>query len=161
MRIGEMAKQLGLAPETLRYYERLGLLPSPARNGGHYREYADEDAERLRLLVGLRQLDLPLPVAAKLATMCADGRCGEVSDELRAAIPAERSKVRRRIRELRHVDDRLALLERELQNGAATTRTHPPRVKKGGSLMCNCPCGQCCGCSACRCGCQCDGHQKA
>jgi len=117
MRIGEMAKQLGLAPETLRYYERLGLLPSPARNGGRYREYRDEDAERLRLLVGLRQLDLPVPVAAKLATMCADGRCGEVSDELRAAIPAERSKVRRRIRELRHVDERLALLERELQAG--------------------------------------------
>lgn len=112
-----MARQLGLAPETLRYYERLGLLPAPARHGGHYREYADEDAERLRLLVGLRQLDLPLTVAAKLATMCADGRCGEVSDELRAAIPAERSKVRRRIRELRHVDERLALLERELQTG--------------------------------------------
>ncbi len=112
-----MAQQLGLAPETLRYYERLGLLRSPARNGGHYREYDEEDAERLRLLVGLRQLDLPLPVAAKLATMCADGRCGEVSDELRAAIPAERSKVRRRIRDLRHVDERLALLERELQTG--------------------------------------------
>ena len=117
MRIGEMARQLGLAPETLRYYERLGLLPAPARNGGRYRVYADEDAERLRLLVGLRQLDLPLAAAAKLATMCADGRCSEVSDELRAAIPAERSKVRRRIRELRHVDDRLALLERELQAG--------------------------------------------
>jgi DNA-binding transcriptional MerR regulator len=117
MRIGEMARRLGLAPETLRYYERLGLLPSPARNGGRYREYSDEDAERLRLLVGLRQLDLPLSIAAKLATMCADGRCGEVSDELRAAIPVERSKVRRRIRELRHVDDRLALLERELRAG--------------------------------------------
>lgn len=112
-----MARQLGLAPETLRYYERLGLLPSPARNGVHYREYANEDAERLRLLIGLRQLDLPLAVAAKLATMCTDGRCGEVSEELRAAIPAERSKVRLRIRELRHVDERLALLERELRAG--------------------------------------------
>lgn len=112
-----MAKQLGLAPETLRYYERLGLLPPPARNGGRYREYADEDAERLRLLVGLRQLDLPLIVAARLATMCADGRCGEVSYELRATIPAERAKVRRRIRELRHVDERLAILERELHAG--------------------------------------------
>ncbi len=119
MRIGEMAFDLGLAPETLRYYERLGLVPSPTRNsgGGGYREYRAEDAERLRLLVGLRQLDLPLPVAARLATMCADGRCGEVSDELRAAIPAERSKVRRRISELRHVDKRLALLERELEAG--------------------------------------------
>jgi MerR family copper efflux transcriptional regulator len=112
-----MARQVGLAPETLRYHEHLGLLPSPARNSGRYREYGDEDAERLRLLVGLRQLDLPLSVAAKLATMCADGRCGEVSEELRAAIPAERSKVRRRIRELRHVDERLALLERELGAG--------------------------------------------
>lgn len=91
MQIGEMARQLGLAPETLRYYERLGLLPSPARNGGHDREYAEEDAERLRLLGGLRQLDLPLAVAAKLATMCANGQCGEVPDEVRAAIPAERS----------------------------------------------------------------------
>ena len=109
--------KLGLAPETLRYYERVGLTPSPARNRGRYREYGDEDAQRLRLLVGLRQLDLPLPVAAKLATMCADGRCREVSDQLRAAIPAERSKVRRRIRDLRHVDERLALLERELQTG--------------------------------------------
>ena len=112
-----MARQVGLAPETLRYYERLGLVPAPARNSRRYREYRDEDAERLRLLVGLRQLDLPLRVAAKLATMCANGRCGEVSDELRAAIPDERSKLRRRIGELRHVDGRLALLERELEAG--------------------------------------------
>lgn len=117
MRIGQMAQQLGLAPETLRYYERLGLLPAPDRSDGNYRDYTDEDAERLRLLVGLRQLDISLPIAAKLATMCADGRCGEVSDELGAAIPVERSKIRRRIRELRHVDERLALLERELRAG--------------------------------------------
>ena len=115
MRIGEMARQVGLAPETLRYYERLGLLPSPARNIGRYRDYGAEDAERLRLLVGLRQLDLPLLVAAKLATMCVDGRCGEVFDELRVAIPTERSRIRRRISELGHVDERLALLERELE----------------------------------------------
>ena|SRR2546426_6758773 len=117
MRIGAMAKQLGLAPETLPYYERLGLLPRPERYGSRYREYTEADAERLRLLVGLRQLDLTLPAAAKLATMCADGRCGDVSDELRAAIPAERSKLRRRIDELRHVDKRLALLERDLRAG--------------------------------------------
>lgn len=112
-----MSQRLGIAPETLRYYERLGLVPPAARNGGAYREYTNEDAERLRLLVGLRQLDLPLTVAAMLATMCAAGRCGEVSDELRLTIPLERSKLRRRIRELRHVDQRLALLERELEAG--------------------------------------------
>lgn len=112
-----MSQRLGIAPETLRYYERLGLVPPAARTGGAYRLYTHEDAERLRLLVGLRQLDLPLTVAAKLATMCAAGRCGEVSDELRSAIPLERSKLRRRIHELRHVDRRLALLERDLEAG--------------------------------------------
>ena len=78
MRIGEMAKQLGLAPETLRYYERLGLLPRPERNGSRYREYTEADAERLRLLVGLRQLDLilPLPPSSRRCAQTVDaGRC--------------------------------------------------------------------------------------
>ena len=39
MRIGAMAKQLGLAPETLPYYERLGLLPRPERYGSRYRTF--------------------------------------------------------------------------------------------------------------------------
>lgn len=121
MRIGAMAEKLGLAPETLRYYERLGLLPRPARNGARYREYGEADAERLRLLTGLRQLDLPLAEAAALAALCADGRCDEVAEELRAAIPEQRARLRGRVRELRHVDDRLALLERELRRG------QPPR----------------------------------
>lgn len=130
MRIGEMAQQLGLTSETLRYYERRGLLPAPARNGGRYRDYTVEDAKRLRLLVGLRQLDLPLPVAAKLATMCADGQCGQVSDDLRAAIPAERSRLRRRISELRHVDQRLAVLERELRAGQGPRELIRPEPRK-------------------------------
>src|SRR5213593_3391757 len=117
MRIGELATQLGLAPETLRSYERLGLLPKPARDGSRYRRYGEADVERLRLLAGLRQLDLPLAEAAKLAGMCAEGRCDEVTDELRAAIPAERAKLRRRIRDLRHVDERLAVLEHDLAAG--------------------------------------------
>ncbi len=117
MRIGEMAAELGLAPETLRYYERLGLLPAPARSGGRYREYGEADAERLRLLTGLRQLDLPLADAAKLATLCADGRCDEVTEKLRAAIPDQRARLRRRVRDLRHLDERLMVLEHELGAG--------------------------------------------
>ena len=117
MRIGELSAQLGLAPETLRYYERLGLLPPPSRSESQYRTYDADDVERLRLLVGLRQLDLPLGDAAKLATMCAAGQCDEVTDELRAAIPRERAKVRRRIRDLRHLDERLGILEKELDAG--------------------------------------------
>jgi DNA-binding transcriptional MerR regulator len=117
MRIGDLARRLGLTPEALRFYERQGVLPAPARNESGYREYDALEAERLRLLVGLRQLDLPLEEAAKLATMCAAGECSEVSDELRASIPQHRASVRRRIAELLHVDERLALLEHELESG--------------------------------------------
>lgn len=117
MRIGELAAQVGLTPESLRSYERLGLLPKPARDGSRYRRYGDADVERFRLLAGLRQLDLPLADAAKLAAMCAEGRCVEVTDELRAAIPVERAKLRRRIRDMRHLDQRLAILEHDLGTG--------------------------------------------
>jgi DNA-binding transcriptional MerR regulator len=121
MRIGELASELGIAPETLRSYERLGILPAPARTGACYRDYGAVDIERLRLLAGLRQLDLPLADAAKLATMCAEGRCEEVTDKLRAAIPAERARLRRRVRELRQLDQRLGVLERQLE------ASHRPR----------------------------------
>jgi MerR family mercuric resistance operon transcriptional regulator len=118
MQIGELARRLGLAPETLRFYERQGLLPAPGRRGGgRYREYDEDDAERLRLLVGLRQLDLPLDESAKLATMCASGHCDEVTDELLEELPRRRSEIRRRIDELRHLDHRLAVLERALGAG--------------------------------------------
>lgn len=119
MRIGEMANLLGRAPEILRHHDRLGLLPAPARNGARLRRVRRDRRRASPPAAGLRQLDLPLPVAAKLANMRAAGRCGEVSDELRAAIPAERAKLRRRIRNLRHFAERLALLERELREGGA------------------------------------------
>ncbi len=82
----------GTTPHSIRFYERQGLLPAAVRTDNGYREYGDADAERLRLLIGLRQLDLPLEQAAALATMCAAGRCDQVSEELRAAIDAKRQE---------------------------------------------------------------------
>lgn len=117
MRIGELAKSLGTTPEAVRFYEREGLLPGPSRRASGYREYGPAEADRLRLLLGLRQLDLPLDEAARLATLCADGHCSEVSDDLRRSLPAQRAEVRRRIIELRHLEARLADLEHHLTAG--------------------------------------------
>lgn len=60
-------------------------------------------------------------MAAKFATMRAAGLCEVVSDELRTPIPLERSRIRRRVRELRHLDERLSVLKAELRAG------HQPR----------------------------------
>ncbi len=122
MRIGALAEQLGTTPHAIRFYERRGLLPAPARSDNRYREYSEADAERLRLLIGLRQLDIPLEQAAELATMCAAGRCDEVSDELRGLLSTKRVELARRVDEMRFLDRRMAHLAGQLEAGG-TPRT--------------------------------------
>lgn len=121
MRIGQFADRLGTTTHAIRWYERRGLLPTAPRSASGYREYTEIDASRLRLLLGLRSLDLTLDQAAGIASLCAEGRCDQVSDELRAAIADKREEIARRTDELRYLDHRLAHLAGELEAGA------PPR----------------------------------
>lgn len=122
MRIGILARQLGTTAHAIRFYEQRGLLPAPVRSRNGYREYGEADAERLRLLIGLRQLDIPLDDAAQLATMCAAGRCDEVSEELRVLLIEKRAELARRIDEMRYLDRRMAHLAGQLEAGL-TPRT--------------------------------------
>ncbi|MEJ7696658.1 MAG: MerR family transcriptional regulator [Candidatus Limnocylindrales bacterium] len=121
MRIGTLASRLGTTAHAIRFYERRGVMPAPVRMKNDYRDYTEADVARLRLLIGLRQLDLPLDQAAALADLCAAGRCDEVSDELRVALFEKRTELARRIAELRYLDARLAHLSGQLDAGA------PPR----------------------------------
>lgn len=121
MRIGELAQRLGTTPDSIRFYERRGLLPRPGRAENGYREYSEADAERLRLLIGLRQLDLPLGQASEIAGLCAEGRCDEVSTELRVALTDKRADLRRRMDEMAFLDRHLAHLQGNLAAG------EPPR----------------------------------
>ena len=117
MRIGELARQTGTTTHSIRFYERNGLLPSAGRSDNGYREYDHSDAERLRLLVGLRRLDLPLEQASELASLCLDGKCQQSSEDLRAAIADKRTEVARRLEELHFLDRRLAHLSCRLSGG--------------------------------------------
>jgi DNA-binding transcriptional MerR regulator len=119
MRIGTLAQRLGITPHAIRFYERRELLPAPERGSNRYREYSVADAERLRLLIGMRQLDIPLEQAAELATMCAAGRCEEVSEELRALLADKRQELARRMDDMRFVDQRMAHLAGQLERGGA------------------------------------------
>lgn len=60
MKIGELASATGCAVETVRYYEREGLLPEPARSAANYRLYGDAHAQRLRFIRHCRALDMTL-----------------------------------------------------------------------------------------------------
>ncbi len=62
MKIAEVSKQYGLTPDTLRYYERIGLLPPVNRNGSGLRDYSDLDIQRVEFVKCMRTAGLPVEV---------------------------------------------------------------------------------------------------
>jgi DNA-binding transcriptional MerR regulator len=75
--IGNLARAAGVSVETVRYYERRGLLQRPVRRGSEYREYADADVERLRFIRRAKELGFTLAEIRDLLpaadTGCVDG----------------------------------------------------------------------------------------
>ncbi len=62
--ISELAAQAGVAPSTVRYYERIGLIPAPARSAAGYRSYTPEAARRLTFIARSKRLGLSLDEVA-------------------------------------------------------------------------------------------------
>lgn len=50
LRIGQLAKRAGVSADTIRYYERIGLMPKPGRTVAGYREYSESAIDRVRLV---------------------------------------------------------------------------------------------------------------
>ena len=102
MRIGALAEATGTAVETIRFYEREGLLPAAARADNNYRLYTGAHADRLGFIRQCRNLDMTLDeVRALLRFKDAPQQdCGEVD----ALLDAHIEHVARRIRELRTLE---------------------------------------------------------
>jgi Cu(I)-responsive transcriptional regulator len=79
-RIGELARLTGTKVETIRYYERLGLLPPPARTGANYRAYGLRHLERLSFVRRGRDLGFSLDEVRELLRLSDDRSqsCAEV-----------------------------------------------------------------------------------
>lgn len=60
MKIQGLSREAGVSAKTIRYYEKIGILPAPARTENNYRQYSEQDVDRLRLVAGARRLDLSL-----------------------------------------------------------------------------------------------------
>lgn len=58
--IGQVARRAGVGVETVRFYERKGLIEQPDRKGGGYRQYPDDAVQRIRFIVHARQLGFTL-----------------------------------------------------------------------------------------------------
>ena len=114
MRIGELARRVGVSTDTVRFYERSGWLRPPSRMAYSYRDYDDADVEHLRLLVDLRRLEVPLDDAARIASWCHSGHCADMTAEMPRVISERRAAIADRIAGLVALDERLARLERHV-----------------------------------------------
>ena len=109
MRIGALAEATGTPVETIRFYEREGLLPAAARADNNYRLYTEAHADRLAFIRHCRNLDMTLDeVRALLKFKDAPQQdCGEVD----ALLDEHIEHVAQRIRELRALEKELKLLQ--------------------------------------------------
>ena len=110
MRIGALAKQTGCSVETIRYYEREGLLPPSARTEGNYRIYSDADVERLSFIRDCRSLDMTLEEIEQLLSFrdAPEKYCTEVNELLDEHI----GHVTARVAELQTLEQQLHKLRR-------------------------------------------------
>jgi Cd(II)/Pb(II)-responsive transcriptional regulator len=105
MKIGELAAASHTGVETIRYYEREGLLPEPARTESNYRSYGEDHLRRLQFVRYCRGLDMSLDEIRVLLSFkdSPHANCGDVN----AVLDEHIGHVSRRIKELRALEKEL------------------------------------------------------
>lgn len=106
--IGVVAKSVGVAVDTIRYYEREGLLPEPKRRASGYRSYDDSTIAQLRFIRRAKELGFTLEEIRELLSLSVDRQHGVRSVKKRAQVRL--AAIERRIVELQRVHDGLAQL---------------------------------------------------
>ncbi|HEV3467721.1 MAG TPA: MerR family transcriptional regulator [Pyrinomonadaceae bacterium] len=106
LRIGEVAKASGVAVETLRFYERRGLLGRPRRTGANYRVYDESVLERLAFIRRAQAVGFTLDEIGEILAESAGGRlpCRHVREAARRKL----GELDRRLSELRRYRAELA-----------------------------------------------------
>jgi len=96
MRIGDAAAAGGCHLETLRYYERIGLLDPPPRTSSGYRDYRREDVDRLQFITRGRGLGFSIEEIRSLLRLSenAELSCAEVDELARKHLDDVRAKLR-------------------------------------------------------------------
>jgi MerR family copper efflux transcriptional regulator len=110
MNISDAARASGLTIDTIRYYERRGVLPRPVRRANGYRDYDEAHLAALRLAHGLRDLEMPLDDVRVIVQVAHDARCGDVREALAAKIDEEIDGIEERIRKLRRTREQLRVI---------------------------------------------------
>ncbi|HKJ93119.1 MAG TPA: heavy metal-responsive transcriptional regulator [Longimicrobiales bacterium] len=108
MRIGRLAAQADVNVQTVRYYERRGLLPEPERTRSGYREYGRDDLLRLRFIRRAKDLGFTLTEVKELLDLRVGPRA--TADDVRLRAQAKLATTRARIDALQQIEAALSRL---------------------------------------------------
>lgn len=111
MRIGELAESTGVDVETVRYYEKAGLLLPPSREANGYRSYGKTHLERLAFIRHCRALDMPLADVARLLKFVEQptSDCGDIN----VLVDNQLGRVRARLKSMRALEKQLTALRKQ------------------------------------------------
>jgi len=103
--IGELARRGGVGLETIRYYERRGLIPKPPRTGTGYRSYSAQEVRRVRFIKAAQELGFSLKEIDELLALRVDpgSTCADVRERAEAKI----SDIDERVRQLTRMRESL------------------------------------------------------
>jgi DNA-binding transcriptional MerR regulator len=122
--IKQAAQQTGISEDTIRYYEKIALLPRAKRKDNGHRVYNEEDIEALRLIACLKKTGLPLEEMRPFLTVSMDADPGEYP-ELVERVRSHRENIVSQIASLQQVVD---FIDTKLASG--TYRRDPADVKQ-------------------------------
>lgn len=113
--IGEVARVAGTAVETVRYYEKIGILPKPARTAGNYRSYGSDEVARLSFVRRARDLGFGLAEVRVLLELADDRQrpCDQIDDLARNQL----EQVERKIADLKALKKELSSLISQCSQG--------------------------------------------
>lgn len=105
MKIAEVSKRYGLSADTLRYYERIGLLSNIARNASGIRDYSDQDCARVQFVKCMRKAGVSIEALIEYMRLFEQG--DDTIEARKALLEEQRDLVRERIAEMQAGLDRL------------------------------------------------------
>ena len=103
--IGALSQRTGVNIETIRYYERIGLMPPPHRTGSGYRAYRPAEVDRLRFITRSRDLGFSLEEIGSLLHLAENARLS--CEEVDALARRHLEDVRARLQDLRRMESEL------------------------------------------------------
>lgn len=104
MRIAEVSKKFELSQDTLRYYERIGLIPSVNRNSG-IRNYTEEDCNWVEFIKCMRSAGLPIEVLIEYVGLFQKG--DETVDSRKELLIEQRKQLKTRMEDMKKTLERL------------------------------------------------------